>query len=194
MIDERVADERSTFDQNSSYILIPFWFYTYAEVNPVIKYSYFQAGLKDTIPRLVKQNLKESGIFKEYQFAQTGNTACSPSKDAYQLILRLKKAAWKRSLTSYGLSYAGMYLWLFLPKSYGSVVLSIEATLREPETHRIIKNDVFTQEVSTTEWIYDQMNYQPPISEFALEEAFPGIMKSMREMLVDALKEQQKNK
>ena len=190
IIDERAKDEKSPFDQNDPLILVPLWPYSYAEVNPVIKYSYFQAGLKDSLARLIAKDLAASELFTELLVAQPDdNPPLEPRKDSYQLILRLKKAVWKRYLTSYGLSYGGIYLWFFLPKSYGSVVLTIEATLREPQTNQIIANEVFSHEVSTTEWIYDQMNYQPPISEFALEESFPKIMTSIRAMLLKSLKE-----
>lgn len=188
IIDERAKDEKSPFDQNSPLILIPLWPYSYAEVNPVIKYSYFQAGLKDSLARLIAKDLSASELFSELLVAQPDdNPPLQPGKNSYKLILRLKKAVWRRYLTSYGLSYGGIYLWFFLPKSYGSVVLTIEATLREPNTEQIIANEVYSQEVSTTEWIYDQMNYQPPISEFALEESFPKIMSSLRSMLLKSL-------
>ena len=190
IIDERGKDEQNPFDQNDPMILVPLWPYSYAEVNPVIKYSYFQAGLKDALSRLIAQDLAASELFKELQVAQTDdNPQLQPQKGAYQLILKLKKATWKRYLTSYGLSYAGVYLWFILPKSYGSVILTMEATLKEPKNNKVIANEVFSHEVSTIEWIYGQMNYQPPISEFALEESFPKIMTSVRKMLLKSLKE-----
>lgn len=190
IIDERITDEKITFDQNNPAILIPLWPYSYAEVNPIVKYSYFQAGLTDSLSKLVSKNLSASELFKDIHIAQIDdNPPLEPTKESYQLILRLKQAVWKRSLTSYGLSYAGVYLWFFLPKSYGSVVLTLEGTLREPETNRIVANEIFSHEVSATEWIYDQMNYQPSISTFALEESFPEIMKSIREMLLKTLKD-----
>ena len=190
IIDERTENERSTFDQNDPLILVPLCPYSYAEVNPVIKYSYFQLGLKKALSQLIAKDLATSGLFKELQVAQSDDTPpLRPKKGSYQLILKLKKAAWKRYLTSYGLSYAGVYLWLVLPKSYGSVVLTMEAILKEPKNNQIIADEVFSQEVSTTEWIYDQMNYQPPISEFALEKSFPKIMTSIRKMLLKSLKE-----
>jgi len=190
IIDERAKDEKNPFDQNDPLILIPLWPYSYAEVNPVIKYSYFQAGLKPALARLIARDLASSELFKELQVAQPDdNPPLKPQKNAYQLILRLKKAVWKRYLTSYGLSYAGLYLWFLLPKSYGSVVLTVEATLREPKTNHIVANEVFSYEESTTEWIYDQMNYQPPISVFSLEESYPKIMASIRKMLLKSLKD-----
>lgn len=190
IIDERVTDEKNTFDQNNPEILIPLWPYSYAEINPVIRYSYFQAGLVDSLTKLIAKDLAASELFNEVQVAQSDdNPPLQPTKESYQLILRLKKAIWKRSLTSYGLSYAGLYLWFMLPKSYGSVVLTIEGTVREPKTNRIVANEIFTHEESATEWIYDQMNYQPSISVFALEDSFPVIMKSMRKMLLKSLKE-----
>jgi len=190
IIDERAKEEKSPFDQNNPWILIPLWPYSYDEVNPVIRYSYFQAGIKNSLSRLIAKDLAAAELYKALHVAQPDDSpAIQPEKDAYQLILRLKKATWKRYLTSYGLSYVGVYLWFLFPKSYGTVILEIEATLREPHTNRIIADEIFLQEESTTEWIYDQMNYQPPISEFAMEESFPKIMKSIRAMLLKSLKE-----
>ena len=105
IIDERATDEKNPFDQNDPLILVPLWPYSYAEVNPVIKYSYFQSGLKDSLGRLIAQDLAASELFCELQVAQPDdNPPLQPTKSAYQLILRLKKAIWKRYLTSYGLS------------------------------------------------------------------------------------------
>ena len=193
IIDERPIDEQSPFDQNNPLILVPLWPYSYAEVNPVIKYSYFQAGIKDSLTRLIAKDLVASELFQNFKFVKKeDNPPEIPSVDDYKLILRLKNATWKRYLTSYGLSYAGMYLWFILPKSYGSVELKIEATLREPKTNRIIADILFTDTQNTTEWTYDQMNYQPPISVFALEKSFPKLMKSIRQLLLTALKEKSK--
>jgi hypothetical protein len=65
----------------------------------------------------------------------------------------------------------------------------MEITIRAPETNRIIADAIYTDKISTTEWIYDQMNYQPPISVFALEKTFPKLMKKIRTMLLTAMKE-----
>lgn len=189
IIDERKDDERSPFDQNSPWILIPLWPYNYDEVNPVIKYSYFQEGLTDTLSRLIAKDLAASELYCKLQVARPDdNPSLEPDNDACQLTFTLKKAIWKRYLTSYGLSYVGAYLWFFLPKSYGSVVLKIAVTLKEPKTNKVIANEVLVYEEPTTEWVYGQMNYQPPISEFALEQIFPKLMKSVREMLLEKLK------
>jgi hypothetical protein len=190
IIDERSINEQSPFDQNDPMILLPLWPYSHAEVNPVIKYSYFQSGLKDSLSRLIGKDLAGSELFSKFKIATSeDNPPSQPSKDDFQLILRLKKASWDRYLTSYGLSYAGMYLWFLLPKSYGSVVFTMEITIRAPETNRIIADAIYTDKISTTEWIYDQMNYQPPISVFALEKTFPKLMKKIRTMLLTAMKE-----
>ena len=195
LIDERPIDEQNPFDQNDPLILIPLWPYSYAEVNPVIKYSYFQAGIRDSLTKLIAKDLSASELFKQFKFAKKeDNPPETPKIDEYKLILRLKKATWKRYLTSYGLSYAGMYLWFFLPKSYGSVELKIEATLRAPKTNRIIADILFTDTQEATEWTYDQMNYQPPISVFAMERSFPKMMKSIRKMLLESLKDKNNSK
>lgn len=190
IIDERPKDEKNPFDQNSPWILIPLWPYNYDEVNPVIKYSYFQAGLTDSLSRLIAKDLGASQLFCELQVAQPGDKlSLKADKNAYHLVFKLKKATWQRYLTSYGLSYLGAYLWFFLPKSYGSVVLKMEATLKELNSNKVVANELFSYEEPTTEWVYDQMNYQPPISEFALEQIFPKLMKSVREMLFNSLKD-----
>jgi len=191
IIDERSIGEQNPFDQNDPLILLPLWPYSYAEVNPVIKYSYFQSGLKDSLTRLMGKNLAISELFENIKIATPDdNPPAEPNIDDFKLILRLKKASWNRYLTSYGLSYAGMYLWFLLPKSYGSVVFTMEITIRAPKTNRIIADGLYTEKIPTTEWIYDQMNYQPPISVFALEKSFPNLMKKVRTMLLTAIKEQ----
>jgi hypothetical protein len=190
IIDERSINEQSPFDQNDPLILVPLWPYSHAEVNPVIKYSYFQSGLKDSLSRLIAKDLAASELFSKFKMATPeDNPPAQPSKDDFKLILRLKKAIWDRNLTSYGLSYAGMYLWFLLPKSYGSVIFTMEITIRAPGTNRIIADAIYTDRIPTTEWIYDQMNYQPPISVFALEKTFPKLMKKIRSMLLTAIKD-----
>lgn len=193
IIDERSKNEKIPFDQNSPWILIPLWPYNYDEVNPVITYSYFQAGLADSLSRLIANDLSASELFCELQVAQPDDTPpFKADKNAYQLVFTLKQAVWKRYLTSYGLSYLGAYLWFFFPKSYGSVALKMEITLKEPKTNKVVARKTFEAEEPTTEWIYGQMNYHPPISEFALEAIFPKFMKTVRVMLLEALKQAEK--
>lgn len=193
IIDERAKNEKIPFDQNSPWILIPLWPYNYDEVNPVIKYSYFQASLTDSLSRLIAKDLAASELFKKIQVSQPDdNPPLQPDKNAYHLSFKLKKATWNRYLTSYGLSYLGAYLWFFLPKSYGSVVLDMEVTIKAPKNNKLLVKENFTYEEPTTEWLYDQMNYQPPISEFALEEIFPKLMSSVRKMLHECLKKENK--
>ncbi|MBN1864172.1 MAG: hypothetical protein JW808_04665 [Victivallales bacterium] len=186
--DERSSSEKIPFDQNDPFILIPLWPYTYAEVNPVITYSYFQTGLRESLSNLIPRDLVASGLFKEVHAANIGgNPPLQPDDNAYQLILCLKKACWRRYLTSYGLSYVGAYLWFILPKSYGSAVLTMHVKIKEPRTGKVIAEETFSYDEPTTEWIYDQMNYQPPVSAFALEKSFPRLMLSIRQMLHKAL-------
>ncbi len=193
IIDSRSSSEKIPFDQNDPMILIPLWPYTYAEVNPVITYSYFQAGLRESLSNLIPRDLVVSGLFKDVHAVDIWNQPHFPPPDnAYQLVLRLEKACWRRYLTSYGLSYLGAYLWFILPKSYGSAVLTMEAKIKEPNTGKVLAENTFTYEEPTTEWIYDQMNYQPPVSAFALEKSFPKLMGSIRQMLYEALKDRDK--
>ena len=193
--DDRISSEKVPFDQNDPLILIPLWPYTYAEVNPLLTYSYFQNGLYESLSTLLPRDLVASGLFEEVHSAKiVDNPPLPPPQDAYQLVVRLKKAAWRRYLTSYGLSSLGAYLWFFMPKSYGSTVLSVNAQVREPGTGKVLAEDTFTFEESTTEWIYDQMNYQPPVSVFALEKSFPELMGSIRGMLFEVIRDSAKAK
>ena len=108
---------------------------------------------------------------------------------AYKLRVTLLNANWSRTLTSYGLSYPGTILWAFgLPVSYGDVTFKIKAELYLPgNSQSPVASTTISKNVDCTEWIYDQVNYSPPISEFKLAEIFPEAIKELRTFLYKKL-------
>lgn len=183
-------------------ILIPLWPYTHSETSPILRYTYLQANMLDTVKDIMAQDIQSAGIFNyvtvessgSIEIRQTGKTQ-TPS-NTYVIQIYLLKATWSRYLTSYGLSYPGTILWAFgLPVSYGNVSVSVKVDIYSPgNSEKPLVGKIITKETSCTEWIYDQMNYNPPISEFAVAELFPQIMAEIRNSATEAVEKYNKTK
>lgn len=87
-------------------------------------------------------------------------------------------------------------MWAFgLPVSYGSVNISIKFEIYSPDNYeKPLLEKIITKETSCTEWIYDQVNYGPPVSEFALAEIFPNAMSELRNAAIEAVEKYNKIK
>ena len=196
LIDERKSSEIIPLEPDANpLILIPLWPYTHSETCPVVRYTYLQ-DMMNTTKHIIAQDIRASKIFK-YVTTQTFEVSglkeaeyqSQIPPDAYLIQVSILKAVWSRYLTCYGLSYPGTVLWaLGLPVSYGSVTISIRAEIYSPNNYeKPLFEKVITKETSCTEWIYDQVNYSPPISEFALAEIFPQVMTELRNTAVAAV-------
>ncbi len=179
---------------NDPWILMPLCFYSGQKVNPLVKRNYFQNNMDDALQRLFIKDLRASNISKTIINACKINTTLDELKGNYRLELILKHAVWNRNLTAYGLSYPGTLLWsIGFPVSYGSVLLEIDALLYAPNSPtKPIAKTVLKQKKSCVEFIYDQIGYQPSISENNLTEIFPIVAKDLRKFIRTALKNQKK--
>ncbi|HJO94150.1 MAG TPA: hypothetical protein QF753_12175 [Victivallales bacterium] len=190
VIDERPALEKIPFEPEANpLILIPLWPYTHANVNPLIRYCYFQPNIIETLQDLFITDLRVSGLFKRVTSSPFGEVAninnieeTNIPKQSYLLQIKIKKAVWSRYLTSYGLSYPGTVLWAFgAPMSFGHVKLVITASLYSPDNYKKPIAEIITSEqTQCTEFVYDQINYKPPISEFKLAQLFSKITDKLR--------------
>ncbi|MEI6055613.1 MAG: hypothetical protein WCR55_06095 [Lentisphaerota bacterium] len=202
IVDARPQQERIPLDPNvSPLLLIPLWPYDHSTTSPVLKYTYMQTDMLNTLKHLIAEDIRTSGIFSYITTQSYGVTGSQEAEyaakipdDAYVLEIEIKKALWSRYVTTYCLSYPGSLLWLFAPESYGSVSISIEAKLYSPsDRSKALVQTTISKEVSCTEWSYDQINYQPPISEFKLAEMFPEIMTDLRAFLIKSLDKSKKD-
>ena len=187
VVDVRGQEERLPFQPDDSpLLLVPLWPYTSYTVSPVIRFSYLQLSLEQAMNELVLADLKASGLFESV----AGGAAATAPQGALVLDLTLRRAVWERHATAYGLSYPGTFLWAFgLPVSYGSVSLEVEASLRDAKGGRVLAHGTISKRVPCTEWMYDQINYLPPKSEFRFIELFPQFAADLRDMLKKALKD-----
>ena len=199
IIDKRDKAERSAYKPDTDpLILIPFWFYCHSNLDPVIRFSYFQPSLIDALNKLFVMDINKAGIFKQVLGMPEGINQADFEKElyeeipnAYKLEITLQEALWSRNLTSYGLSYLGTFLWAIgFPVSYGNVYFSIDAVLYAPN-HKEIGRKRIGRELPCTEWIYDQVNYKPAISEIKLAALFPEVTKELREFIFQKLSEDQ---
>lgn len=203
IINKREASEIIPIDPDADpLILIPLWPYTHSETSPVLKYTYLQSDMLNTVKHIIAHDIRASGIFK-YTTTQTFDVEglreakyqAQIPPNAYIIQISVLKAVWSRYLTSYGLSYPGTILWAVgLPVSYGNVKISINVEIYPPTYEKPILEKVITQETSCTEWIYDQINYGPPVSEFALAEIFPQTMTELRNAAIEAIEKYNKIK
>ena len=200
VIDKRLKTEKNTYepDVNNPLILIPFWFYSHSNLDPTIRFNYFQPSLINVLNNLFVMDINAAGIFKQVLNSPKGipqtkfeKNLFSITPDTYKLEIVLNKALWSRNLTSYGLSYLGTFLWAVgFPVSYGNVYFSIDATLYAPG-NKVIGRKQISKEMPCTEWIYDQINYKPPISEYKLAAIFPKVTKELREFIFQAINKYQ---
>lgn len=180
--DLRPKNETLTPNMNTDpLVLIPLWIYATSRVNPLVRYNFLQNDVPEILQRTVAIDLRASGLFRRIISKDIVNSQLTAPPESYSLDLTLIKAVWVRHLTTYGLSYAGAFLWLLgLPASYGSVELELKASLHEPLTGKVIGEKTFSESVSCTEWIYGQVDYNPPRSEYILKEIIPRITKNIR--------------
>jgi len=170
-------------------IMVPLWPYSSSKLNPTTRYTYLQNDLPVLIQQLTTEDLRASGLFREINVADINNPGISPVPEAYRLQLTLKDSVWKRHVTSYCLSYPGAFLWIFgMPVSYGSVSLEIEVVLLDQVSNKILGKKLFNREIPCTEFIYDQVDYRPPKSEFRLAELFPQFTEELRAFISGKIK------
>lgn len=188
VIDSRSAEATLPYDPNSDpMIMIPFLPYSKAILNPMVRYNFFQDDLRESLQRLFVKDLRTSGICQTIEVADQYKPLLKPSTAAYRLTLDVKRARWTRYLTAYGLSYPGTFLWIIgLPVSFGHVELAIDVELRDPYD-KLLGKTRLTRKARCTEWLYDQINYQPAVSEDRLTELFPSVANDLREFLVKTL-------
>lgn len=203
LTDKRQTSEIIPLDPDTNpLILIPLWPYVHTQTCPILRYTFLQSDIQNTLKHIIAQDIRASGIFK-YTTTQTfGITGLREAKyqaqippNAYLIQISILKAEWSRYLTSYGLSYPGTILWSFgLPVSYGNVKISIKVEIYSPDNYENpLLEKIITEKKSCTEWIYDQLNYRPPISEFALAKIFPKIMTELRNTALEAIEKYKNN-
>ena len=188
---ERPEEETLPFEPNSDpWILLPLCFYSSQRVNPMVNRNYLQNTLDEALLRVFVKNLTASGLCGEvFICGGGGKFGSARAQDAYRLDLALKHAVWHRSITAYGLSYPGTFLWVLgAPVSYGDVTLEMEASLYEPgKTIKPLATRKFTIKESCVEWIYEQIGYHPAKSETILTEVVPELASSVREFVKEAV-------
>jgi hypothetical protein len=77
---------------------------------------------------------------------------------------------------------------LGLPTSYGNVEVEIEAVLYPPGADSTpLGKTTIIEKAPCTEFIYDQIGYQPAKSEMVLIEIFPKLAKKLRKFMSKTL-------
>lgn len=173
------------------WILIPLCFYSSQTVKPLVKRSFFQNDLDTALQRLFVKDIRASGLCELLLSADEHNPRVNAwGAKRYHLELILKHAKWNRNLTAYGLSYPGTLLWsIGFPTSYGYVDVEIEAILYPPGPDaKPLAKTTISEKAPCTEFIYDQIGYQPAKSEMVLVEMFPKLAKRLRKFLATSLK------
>ena len=194
VIDQREITEQFPSDPDSDpLILVPFCPYVHTLTSPNPRYTFMQYNMMNTVKHIVADDLKTAGIFSdvETESYDSQNKNAKIPQNAYVLKMIVEKAVWSRYLTSYGLSYAGTLLWtLGAPVSYGSVDLSIKIELFTPNNYITpFSTKIISTTTPCTEFVYEQVNYTPPISEFKVADMFPSIMRQNREFIISSIEE-----
>ena len=183
------------YPNDDPWILIPFCFYSSQIVKPLVKRSFFQNDLPTALQRLFVKDLRASGLCELLINADDDNPRVNAfGAKRYHLRLILRHARWERNLTAYGLSYPGTLLWsLGLPTSYGKVFVELEAKIYPPGADsKPIGDTIIKDTMPCTEFIYDQIGYQPAKSEMVLVTMFPKLAKRLRKFVRTSLSKQHK--
>lgn len=107
--------------------------------------------LLDDIGRAVTADLAASGVARQVVYSADE----SSGQKGPHLYLTVREGEWRRNVTMYGLSLGGGFLWfLGAPVSYGEVVLSVEADLRDSSGKSIGKK-VFSSSADYTNFLYN---------------------------------------
>lgn len=136
----------------------------------------FPYDFPDDIGRAVTADLGHAGVARQVVYA-ADQTADHPGPHLY---LTVREGEWRRSVTMYGLSLAGGFLWfLGAPASYGDIAMSVEADLHDASGRSVAKK-VFTSSVDNTYIIYD-----PHALAEDLPDLYAGISSSLRKFVAE---------
>ncbi|MGH0037664.1 MAG: hypothetical protein ACQGVK_21755 [Myxococcota bacterium] len=101
---------------------------------------------------------------------------------SYRLDLTLDEGIWNRSITTYGLSAAGMALWILgAPSSYGEVELALTAELRDEDGRSLGRTSLRAVE-PTVELLYRSPFWR------ALRAAYDRLVPELRRFVVAAIR------
>lgn len=90
----------------------------------------FRVDLADAVARDLAASRVATTVARQGLAGSSGEL----SEGSYLLSIEIEQGVWHRNVTAYGLSFAGMALWLLgAPNSFGSVELALAAELRDEQ-------------------------------------------------------------
>jgi len=155
-------------------IFIPLWPYGTQRISP--DGATPGRGFPGEVTETVVRDLQSAKIATKVEAREFRPDETLP-RGAYSLHLTLLEGIYNRHSTAYGLSFAGVYLWLLgLPVSYGSVELGVMAEVRDSRG-RSVGASQFYAETGVTEFFYYNMSraYSKAMVE-AYEEISPDLV------------------
>jgi len=139
---------------------------------PLVPYGHQQVALDNvkgsqSMPREVADtvinDLRAAGIAQFIDYQNPNDPRQRFIKDPIYLHVTLNEAVWHRYVTLYGVSFAGLFLWIpGLPVSYGSVNLGFSVELKDSKGISLGSQN-FKGKESVTEWLYRPFPYPSEI-------------------------------
>ena len=137
---------------------------------------------RDDVAKTVVSDLRAERVASTVRLAVTSPDR--PSEPIPTLRVTLKEGIFQRYLTAYGLSVAGVFLYVVgFPTTYGSVDIDLAVELRDAKG-RALGQQTFSGSASAIEWLYRPVG---PAYTSALPDAYaqisPGLRAFVREHL-----------
>jgi hypothetical protein len=163
--------------------LIPFVPYARQEFTP--EYMRWGTGLdydflRDVADAVIK-DLQASGLATIVTADQ--GLPVGARNASHLLQLTVDEGIWHRTITAYGLSFAGVLVWMFAPASYGEAELTLSAVLTSPAGSSS-RSGQLTGKVPIREWLWTTPT-QPFLRR--LPSAFTAVAPLLRGFVADSL-------
>jgi hypothetical protein len=134
--------------------------------------------LLDDVGRAVTADLAAAGVARQVVYSADEAT----EHKGPHLYLTVREGEWRRHVTMYGLSLGGGFLWfLGAPVSYGEVVLTVKAELRDASGNSLGQK-VFSSSVNCTNYLYN-----PHGMTERLPQLYTGISSPLRKYVAEHL-------
>jgi hypothetical protein len=130
----------------------------------------------------VVRDLRAAGVARTVARSGLAGVSGPDQGGRYTLELAVEEGVWNRHITAYGLSVAGVALWMLgAPNSFGDVELALAAELRDGSGRSLGRTRVVASE-PVVEWIY----HSPFWSD--LREVYAQMLALLRPFVIDAIR------
>jgi hypothetical protein len=171
--------------------LIPLVPYGRQQISPDLYLGMARGGRTDfryELADTVVADLRAEGVARRVMLREDFPAGERPEATARYLHLTLREGIFHRTITAYGMSFAGALFWFVgAPVSFGRVELDLAASVTDESGRQFAATDL-RGEASMTEFLYYSF---PAAASRAFPEAFDRLSEELRPFVRNALRAEQ---